>query len=136
MSVKGVKLGISICFEDAFSRDVMRDMPDANILVNASNDAWFGDSLAPHQHLQMAKMRAIETGRPMVRSTNTGISAFIDAKGRIEQVSEQFKIQSLTQPVQGRSGITPFYYFVKVQGWLAFLIILILLILVYKQRRV
>ena len=83
MSVKGIKLGLSICFENVFSRDIMRDLPEANILVNTSNDAWFGDSLAPHQHLQMAQMRAAETGRPMVRSTNTGISAFIDAKGRI-----------------------------------------------------
>ena len=135
MSIKDVKLGISICFEDAFSRDVMRDMPDANVLVNASNDAWFGDSLAPHQHLQMAQMRAIETGRPMVRSTNTGISAFIDMRGRIEQVSEQFKVQSLTQSVQGRSGITPFYYFVKVQGWLALaILILVCCGAIFQQR--
>lgn len=132
MSVKDVKLGISICFEDAFSRDIMRDMPDANVLVNASNDAWFGDSLAPHQHLQMAQMRAIETGRPMVRSTNTGISAFIDDKGRIEQMSEQFKIQSMTQMVQGRSGITPFYYFEKVQGSLSIFVILLLLTMTFR----
>lgn len=125
MSVKGVTLGLSICFEDAFSRDVMRDLPQAKLLVNASNDAWFGDSLAPHQHLQMAQMRAIEAGRPMVRSTNTGISAFIDAQGRIEQISEQFKTQSLTQSVQGRSGITPFYYFVKVQGLLSIIILVV-----------
>ena len=135
MSVKDIKLGISVCFEDAFSRDVMRDLPGANVLVNASNDAWFGDSLAPHQHLQMAQMRAIETGRPMVRSTNTGISAFIDSQGRIEQRSEQFKIQSMTQMIQGRSGSTPFYYFVKAQGVLAFLIVLVLLLLMFKQRR-
>ncbi len=126
MSVKGIKLGLSICFENVFSRDIIRDIPESNILVNSSNDAWFGDSLAPHQHLQMAQMRAIETGRPMVRSTNTGISAFIDAHGRIEQRSEQFIAQSLSQSVQGRSGVTPFYYFVKVQGGLT-LVILILI---------
>ena len=135
MSIKGVALGLSICFEDVFSRDVMPDIPEANILVNASNDAWFGDSLAPHQHLQMAQMRAIEAGRPMVRSTNTGISAFIDSHGQIEQISEQFKTQSLSQFVQGRSGITPFYYFVKIQGILAFLTALVLLVLVFRQRR-
>ena len=125
MAVNGVKLGLSICFEDAFSRDVMREMPGANILINASNDAWFGDSLAPHQHLQMAQMRAAETGRPMVRSTNTGISAFIDEKGRIEQRSEQFKTLSMSQSVQGRSGLTPFYYFEKIQGTLAVIILVI-----------
>ncbi len=133
MSVKGVKLGLSICFENVFSRDIIRDIPESNILVNTSNDAWFGDSLAPHQHLQMAQMRAIETGRPMVRSTNTGISAFIDSRGRIEQLSKQFVAQSLSQSVQGRSGVTPFYYFVKVQGILAFLTVLVLLAGLFRR---
>jgi len=119
MSIDGIKLGLSICFENVFSRDIMRDLPEANILINASNDAWFGDSLAPHQHLQMAQMRAAETGRPMVRSTNTGISAFIDAKGQFEQRSQQFKTLTMSHLVQGRSGATPFYYFEKIQGLLA-----------------
>ncbi len=119
MSIDGIKIGLSICFENVFSRDIMRDLPEANILINASNDAWFGDSLAPHQHLQMAQMRAAETGRPMVRSTNTGISAFIDAKGQLEQQSQQFKTLSMNHVVQGRKGITPFYYFEKIQGLLA-----------------
>ena len=135
MSVKGVKLGVSICFENVFSRSILLDIPEANILVNASNDAWFGDSLAPHQHLQIAQMRAIETGRPMVRSTNTGISAFIDSRGKIIQRSEQFKTLTLTQAVQGRSGVTPFYYFAKVQRFIAFFIVLTLLIAVIRKRR-
>ena len=124
LSVKELKLGLSICFENVFSRNIMRDLPDANLLVNVSNDAWFGNSLAPHQHLQMAQMRSIEAGRAMVRSTNTGISAFIDDRGRIVQVSEQFKMQTLTDFVQGRTGVTPFYYFEKIQGWLAILIVI------------
>lgn len=135
MSVKGLMLGISICFEDAFSRDIMPSIPDANLLVNASNDAWFGDSLAPHQHLQMAQMRALETGRAMVRSTNTGVSAFIDFRGHIIQQTEQFKIQSMTQTMAGRTGITPFYYFAKLQQWIAFIILFGLVIWLYKQRR-
>ena len=134
MSVKGVKLGLSICFENVFSRSILIDIPEANILVNASNDAWFGDSLAPHQHLQMAQMRANETGRAMVRSTNTGISAFIDARGKIVQRSAQFETLSLSQTVQGRSGTTPFYYFAKVQGVIAILTVLTLLILVFRKR--
>ena len=135
MSVKGIKLGVSICFENVFSRSIFIDIPDANILVNASNDAWFGDSLAPHQHLQIAQMRANETGRPMVRSTNTGISAFIDSRGKIIQRSEQFKTTTLTQNVQGRSGVTPFYYFAKAQAFIAILIVLTLLILVFRKRK-
>ena len=134
MKAKGVFLGLSICFEDAFSRDIMLSIPQANLLVNASNDAWFGDSLAPHQHLQMAQMRSLETGRAMVRSTNTGISAFIDFKGQIIQQTEQFKTLSITQTMNGRTGTTPFYYFAQVQHWIAALILIILLVGWFKTR--
>ena len=135
LSAGALKLGLSICFENVFSRNIMRDLPDANLLVNVSNDAWFGNSLAPHQHLQMAQMRAIEAGRAMVRSTNTGISAFIDDRGRIVQVSEQFKMQTLTDFVQGRTGVTPFYYFEKIQGWLAILIVIAIITSVVSLGR-
>lgn len=134
MKAKGLFLGVSICFEDAFSRDIMLSIPKANLLVNASNDAWFGDSLAPHQHLQMAQMRSLETGRAMVRSTNTGVSAFIDFKGQIIQQTEQFKTLSITQKMNGRTGITPFYYFAQVQHWIAALILIILLFGWFKTR--
>ena len=134
MKVRGLSLGVSICFEDVFSRDIMLSIPQANILVNASNDAWFGDSLAAHQHLQMAQMRSLETGRAMVRSTNTGVSAFIDFKGRIIQKTEQFKTLSIIETMTGRTGITPFYYFAKVQHWIAGLILIILLAGWFKTR--
>ncbi len=129
MSVKGNRIGVSICFEDVFSRDINLDLPAANILLNTSNDAWFGDSLAPHQHLQIARMRAIETSRPLVRSTNTGSSAFIDHKGNISQALSLFKLETARAQVQGRSGATPFITFAKFQPWLA---IMILLIAVYS----
>ena len=135
MSVKGVKIGLSICFEVVFTRDIMLALPEADLLVNASNDAWFGDSLAPHQHLQIAQMRALETGRPMIRSTNTGISAFIDYRGRLIEKSEQFKTLSMTQNMVGRTGNTPFYYVAKIQGVIALLIILVLLFYVIKIHR-
>lgn len=134
MTVKGLYLGVSICFENVFSRDIMPSIPKANLLINASNDAWFGDSLAPHQHLQMAQMRSLETGRAMVRSTSTGVSAFIDYKGRIIQQTEQFETISITQTITGRTGITPFYYFSKIQHWLATIILLPLLLWQLKQR--
>ena len=134
MSVNETRLGVSICFENVFSRDIMLALPEANLLVNASNDAWFGDSLAPHQHLQIAQMRALETGRPMVRSTNTGISAFIDYRGRIIESTEQFNTQSITREMLGRMGVTPFYYFAQVQGLLAALILVVLLIFVFRFR--
>ena len=131
--VRGNTFGISICFEDVFSRDVFLDLPQANLLVNVSNDAWFGDSTAPHQHLQIAQMRSLEAERVMLRSTNTGVSAFIDHKGRIYGRSEQFKTESITADALGRNGVTPFYYFLKVQGLLAVISILVILFLARRR---
>jgi len=133
MQVDGYQLGVSICFEDVFSRDVLLALPQANLLVNVSNDAWFGNSTAPHQHMQIAQMRSLESERVMMRATNTGISAFIDHKGKVLAVSEQFVTQSITRVVQGRSGATPFYYFAKVQ-WLFALLPLALLLLAIRRR--
>jgi apolipoprotein N-acyltransferase len=78
------------------------------MLVNVSNDAWFGKSLAPHQHLEMARMRARETGRPMLRATNTGISAIIDHEGRIVEQSPQFEIAVVRGSVVPMQGATPY----------------------------
>ncbi|MCP4768435.1 MAG: apolipoprotein N-acyltransferase, partial [Gammaproteobacteria bacterium] len=133
MQVDGLQLGVSICFEDVFSRDVQLALPHANLLVNLSNDAWFGNSTAPHQHMQIAQMRSLETERVMMRATNTGITAFIDHKGRVLSVSEQFKTQSITEVVQGRSGVTPFFYFARVQ-WLVAMLPFALLLLLSRRK--
>jgi apolipoprotein N-acyltransferase len=135
MSVKDIKIGVSICFEDVFSRDINLDLPQANILLNTSNDAWFGDSLAPHQHLQIAQMRALETGRPMVRSTNTGSSAFIDHKGKITEALALFKLETARAKIQGRSGATPFISFAKIQPWLAVIILFIVVFLGFFAQK-
>ncbi len=108
LQVAGVNAGISICYEDVFGEEVIHALPQANILVNVSNDAWFGDSFAPHQHLQKARMRAIETGRPMLRATNNGVSALIDEKGKFIAVSPQFEQYVVTGKVQPMTGRTPF----------------------------
>ena len=129
MRVDGNTLGVSICFEDVFSREILRAFPEANLLVNLSNDAWFGNSTAPHQHLQIAQMRAQETERVMIRSTNTGVSAFIDHKGRVMAQTRQFATESITEVLQGRSGVTPFYYFGRLQGWLAVLPFVVVVLL-------
>lgn len=102
---KGI-FGMSICYEDAYGSEIRKALPDANILINVSNDAWFGDSFAPHQHLQMARMRAIENGRYLLRSTNTGISAIIDNKGKIVSKSPQFKPHALAATVKLFDGET------------------------------
>jgi apolipoprotein N-acyltransferase len=104
----GMRIGASICYEDAYAGEVMKPLPNANLLVNVSDDAWFGDSIAPHQHLQIARMRALETGRYLLRATNTGISAIIDARGRVVARSPQFEPYVLTGEIRLHAGATPF----------------------------
>ncbi|MCC6202057.1 MAG: apolipoprotein N-acyltransferase [Gammaproteobacteria bacterium] len=106
--VRGFPLGVSICYEDAYSSEIRRTQPQAALLVNVSNDAWFGDSLAPHQHLEIARMRAIELRRDLLRATNTGISAIIDAHGRIVTRAEQFTATAISGSAVPRQGATPF----------------------------
>lgn len=108
MKLNGQTLGISICYEDTFARDVHRTLPDATLLVNISNDAWFGKSAAAEQHLQLAQLRAIEFARPIVRANNTGITAVIDAKGRVTQRIDSFETGILEATVQGVKGYTPY----------------------------
>ena len=103
----GQRLGATICYEDAYGVEQLGVLATATLLVNVSNDAWFGDSSAPHQHLQIARMRALEAGRWLIRSTNNGISAFIDPKGRIVARSQQFAAQVLRGEVVPFSGRTP-----------------------------
>lgn len=108
LQAAGYKIGISICYEDAFGAEVITALPAAHLLVNASNDAWFGDSLAPHQHLEIARMRALETGRYLLRATNTGISAIIGPAGDIVARAPQFKTHVLTATVVPMTGTTPY----------------------------
>jgi apolipoprotein N-acyltransferase len=104
----GIPIGISICYEDVFGEEVIEALPQAQLLLNVSNDAWFGDSLAPHQHLQMARMRAMETGRYMLRATNNGISAIINEKGKIVAQLPQFEPRALSGRARLFSGATPY----------------------------
>lgn len=104
----GARLAVAICYEDAYGAEQLYAMPDANILVNVSNDAWFGNSIAPHQHLEIARMRALEVGRYAIRSTNTGISAFIGSDGVLLEVGQQFKPQIMTADIEPRRGSTPY----------------------------
>jgi apolipoprotein N-acyltransferase len=108
MELSGQKVAFNICYEDAFGREIIRQLPEATILVNVSNTAWFGRSLAQPQHLQIARMRALETGRPMLRATNTGMTAVIDPRGRVLAVADPFSETVLRSRVQGHEGTTPF----------------------------
>jgi len=106
--LKGYPVGTSICYEAVYGNEVMEAMPEAKFLVNISNDAWFGDSLAPHQHLEITRSRAVETGRFLLRATNTGISAVIDPMGRIINKSVQFQDDVVRATIQPYNGITPY----------------------------
>lgn len=108
LSLAGEQVAVNICYEDAFGAEIIRQLPQATLLVNASNVAWFGDSLAPHQHLEMARMRSIETGRYMLRATNSGMTAIIDERGRVQDVLAQFTEGVLMGPVRGFAGATPY----------------------------
>jgi apolipoprotein N-acyltransferase len=108
LTVAGEILAPSLCYEDAFGEELIDFLPEATLLVNGSNNAWYGNSLAPHQHLQIARMRAVETGRQAIRATTTGISALIDHHGRFIATSPQFEQDVLEGEVQPRSGATPY----------------------------
>ena len=129
----GIPLALSICFEEAFSRDVLKDLPEAKILVNVSNDAWFEDSHEAHQHHVIARMRALETGRYMIRSTNTGITSFIGPHGEVIAQLPQFERGVLKGEIQPLSGSTPF---VRWGDWLIVgLCSLLLFLAAIKHRR-
>ncbi|MCP3870590.1 MAG: apolipoprotein N-acyltransferase [Gammaproteobacteria bacterium] len=133
LTLAGVSAGISICYEDAFGEEVIQALPDARLLINASNDAWFGDSLAPLQHLEMARMRALESGRYLVRSTNTGISALIDPQGRIVSKSPAFEQHVLRGEAVPMKGSTAYS---KIGNWgiLCILTMVLALVLAVKSR--
>lgn len=130
-TVEGIRVAAAICYEDAYGAEQLYAFPDAAMIVNVSNDAWFGESIAPYQHLQVARMRALEVGRPVVRATNNGISAFIDYRGRIDEVAPQFELAVLTRPVQPRRGLTPY----AAAGNLPLLAILAGLLIAFLSRR-
>lgn len=91
LQAAGYPFATSICYEDAFAKEAIRALPEAAFLVNVTNDAWFGDSIEPHQHMQIAQMRALETGRYMLRVTNTGITAIVSPDGIIVKKAPMFK---------------------------------------------
>lgn len=97
-----------VCYEDAFGDLSIRGLPDAAFLVNVTNDGWFGNSIEPHQHLQLARMRALETGRFLLRSTNTGVTAIVSPKGEIIDQAPLFQETALTGTIIPMGGMTPY----------------------------
>ncbi len=108
LDLAGERVAVNICYEDVFGEELIGAARDATLLVNVSNTAWFGDSLAQPQHLQIAQVRALELGRPMLRATNTGMTAAIGADGRIIAVLPPFSRAGLRVGLSGNHGLTPF----------------------------
>ncbi|QGM80275.1 apolipoprotein N-acyltransferase [Otariodibacter oris] len=110
LNIANNSFNLAICYEIIFGDQVQQNQKQqqSDYLVTISNDAWFGTSSGPWQHLQMARMRALELGKPLIRATNTGITAFVDVNGQIIKQAPQFEATTLTQSMQPTKGTTPF----------------------------
>ncbi|MDB6083348.1 MAG: apolipoprotein N-acyltransferase [Gammaproteobacteria bacterium] len=111
LSAAGQKLGLTICYEDAYGSSQLEILRDATLLINVTNNAWYGDSTAPHQHLQISRMRALEAGRFLIRAANDGITAVIGPRGEIIARLPQFQEAVLRADVQPMTGLTPYARF-------------------------
>lgn len=108
LAAAGLSLSAGICYEDAYGSTVARSLPGSDALVNVTNDAWFGHSTARHQHFQIARMRAIESGRFMIRAANNGISALIGPRGEIVARAPEYVPVVLRGAVTPRTGLPPY----------------------------
>ncbi|MGE0114305.1 MAG: apolipoprotein N-acyltransferase [Steroidobacteraceae bacterium] len=131
LNAAGQKLGATVCYEDGFGAEQLAVLKEATLLVNVTNDAWFGDSSAPPQHLEISRMRALEAGRDMVRAANDGISALIAADGRVMATLPRFQIAVLTGKVQPRTGLTPY---ARIGNWPVLLLCLLCAMLVVVRK--
>ena len=132
LQVRGYNLGSAICYEVAYPDTTRKNAIGTDFLLTISNDAWFGTSAGPLQHLQMVQMRALENGRWFMRATNTGVTAIIDHKGRIVKRAPQFERTVLRGELQARVGNTPFMTWGNAP---ILIIITLLLILSYLGKR-
>ncbi len=108
LTAAGQKLGLTICYEDAFGSAQLRVLREATLLINVTNNAWFGNSTAPHEHLQISRLRAIEAGRFLIRATNDGVTAVIAPHGKVVAQLPQFREGVLRADVVPMTGLTPY----------------------------
>ena len=128
LEVAGQRVAANICYEDVFGEEIIRALPQATLLVNFTNDAWYGHSFAAAQHNQISQLRALETGRMMLRATNTGVTSIIGADGSVLQQLPQHEEAVLNGIAQGYDGTTPY-----VRWGNAAVMLLIALMLVYAR---
>ncbi|MEO8333134.1 MAG: apolipoprotein N-acyltransferase [Gallionella sp.] len=130
LHVAGQQVAPDICYEDVFGEEVIRHLPQASILLNLTNDAWYGHSHAAAQHNQISQMRALETGRMMLRATNTGVTSIIGPDGKVLQQLPQHQEAVLRGTAQGYEGFTPY-----VRWGNAAVMLLIAAMLAYARTR-
>ena len=118
MQAAGVAIGNAICYEIIYPELVAQRAADSGVIVTVSNDTWFGASIGPHQHLQMARLRALENGRYVVRATSNGITAIIDPRGNVVDRAPQFETTYLTGEFYAMEGLTPFTRLGSLPVWL------------------
>ena len=134
LQVLGHTVAPFICYEILYPQLVASRSHDADVLVTISNDAWFGTSAGPLQHFQMARLRALETGRWLLRGTNNGVTAVIDHQGRIVDALPQFERDVLYSHYQPRTGITPFMA-LGVWPWLVLSVLLLLPAILERKEK-
>ncbi len=104
--VQGFRFAPAICYEIAYPFYVQHHAKDADFILTVSNDTWFGDTIGPLQHLQIAQFRALETGKYVIRGTNTGYTAIISPNGKLQAVAKPYKAETLTGDVYVMTGQT------------------------------
>ena len=132
IAAAGQRVAVNICYEDVFGEEIIRQLPEATLLANFTNDAWWGESAASEQHLQMSQMRSQETGRYMLRATNTGVTAIIDARGRVVQSAPEFVTTVIEAEAQGFAGSTPY---VRWGNWPVLGLLALMLVMPWIRRR-
>ena len=132
MQLGNQKVAVNVCYEDVFGEEIIQQLPAATLLVNISNDAWYGQSYAADQHMQFSQARALETGRMMLRATNTGATAAIDTHGYVMAHAPHDVQTTLNVQAQGYLGTTPY---VRWGNW-PFIVFCfgVLLMLVWRKR--
>ena len=134
LSIAGELAQMTICYEDAFGAEIIQSLPEATMLINVTHDGWFTGSIQPAQHMQIARMRSLETGRYMIRATTTGPAGIIDEKGNVIATAPQYTKKIITHEVQPFTGSTPY---VRWGNWLLIsLLMTILSIGILRNRQV
>jgi len=114
LEAAGQRIATGVCYEDAYGSTLLPPMRTATMLLNVTNDSWFGRSTARYQHLQISRLRAMETGRPMVRAANDGVSAVIGSRGELLVTAPEYEANVMRGELQPRTGLTPY---ARVGNW-------------------